>query len=535
KDTRTSASRADEYIRNFLEGESLPSAENELALHQQFLPGITLAEVNKLAKEWFPEQNRLVVVTAPQKAGLVMPDEAKLSAVIKAVPTKELKPYVDTVASATLLETPPAPGAIAKTAVKESVGVTEWELSNGVKVVLKPTTFKADEILFRATSPGGTSLVSDADFVTANAASQVIAAGGLGKFSATDLRKMMAGKVAGANPFIGELEEGLNGSAARKDLETMFQLIYLRFTQPRADAEVFKAMTGQMKTMLANQAAAPQYSFFEAFNLARYQNHPRRRMTNAAMIDEWNLDKSLAFYRDRFADASDFTFVFVGSFDLATIKPLVERYLGALPSLKRKETWKDIGVRLPTGVIEKRVEKGVEPKSQAALVFSGTLEYNATQRVALSAMAEILGTKLLETIREELGGTYSINASPSFQKNPAPEYSVTIQFGCAPERTDDLIQRVLQEVEKLKAEGPTEKQLQVQKEKMMQSYEASTQQNGYWLNQLTGKYQNNEDPAELLGVPEFYKKLDATAIQQAAKKYLNTANLIKVTLFPEKK
>ncbi len=535
KDTRPSASRADEYIRNFLEGESLPSAESELALHQQFLPGITLAEVNKLAKEWFPDQNRLVVVTAPQKAGLVMPDEAKLTAVIKAVPAKELKPYVDTLASATLIETPPAPGAIAKTAVKETIGVTEWELSNGVRVVLKPTTFKADEILFRATSPGGTSLASDQDFVTANAATQVISAGGLGKFSATDLRKLMAGKVAGATPFIGELEEGLNGSSARKDLETMFQLIYLRFTQPRADADAFKAMTAQMKTLLANQSASPQYSFFEAFNLARYNNHPRRRMMTAAMIDEWNLDKSLAFYRDRFADASDFTFVFVGSFDLATIKPLVERYLGALPALKRKETWKDVGVRPPTGVIEKRVEKGVEPKSQAALVFSGPFEYNAKQRVALSAMAEILGTKLLETIREELGGTYSINASPGYQKNPAPEYSVSIQFGCAPERTDDLIKRVLQEVEKLKAEGPTEKQLQVQKEKMLQSYEAGTQQNGYWLNQLTGIYQNNEDPTELLSVAEFYKKLDAEAIQQAAKKYLNTANLMKVTLFPEKK
>jgi zinc protease len=535
QENRLSASRADEYVRNFLQNESLPSADDEYALHQRFLPEITLAEVNKLAKEWYSGGNRLVVVNAPEKTGLVIPDESKLAAVIKAVAAEDLKPYVDTVSAAALLESIPTPGTIAKTTAKEAAGITEWELSNGVKVVLKPTTFKADEILFRATSPGGTSLASDKDYIPASAATQVITAGGVGKFSAIDLRKYMTGKVASANPFISELEEGLSGTGSRKDLETMFQLIYLRFMQPRADATAFTVQATQTRTLLANQAAVPEYAFFEALTSARYQNHLRRRLATPATVDEWNLEKSLAFYKDRFADASDFTFFFVGSFDLETIKPLVERYLGALPSIHRKEMWKDVGVRTPTGVVEKKVEKGVEPKSQVAIVFSGPFEWDQTHRVAIRSMAEVLQTRLLEAIREELGGTYSITANQSYQKFPNSVYSITIQFGCAPERTDALIKRVFEEIEKLKANGPTEKQLNDEKEALLREFETNSKQNNYLLTQISLKYQFGEDPAGIWMIPDFYKKLDGPMIQQAAKTYLNTNTFVEVTLFPEKK
>src|SRR4030095_2653733 len=183
----------------------------------------------RLAKAWLPDKNRLVVIRAPEKAGLTVPDEAKLGEGIKGISSKELKPYVDTIAATTLLESAPAPGSIVKTSKKEAIGITEWELNNGVKVVLKPTTFRNDEILFRAFSPGGTSLVSDKEYIPASTATQVVTAGGVGKFSAVDLRKLMTGKVASVSPFIGELEEGLSGNSSRRDLEMMFQLIYLRF------------------------------------------------------------------------------------------------------------------------------------------------------------------------------------------------------------------------------------------------------------------------------------------------------------------
>jgi zinc protease len=535
KENRPSGSRADEYVRNFLTNETLPSADDEYSLHKRFLPEITLAEINKLAKEWFPAQNRMIVVQAPEKSGLVIPDRAKLAAVLKAATTKDLKPYVDVVTSAALLESTPAPGSIVKTSTKEAVGITEWELSNGVKVVLKPTTFREDEILFRATSPGGTSLAGDKDYVPASTATQVITAGGVGKFSNIDLRKMLTGKIASATPFISEVEEGLSGSGSRKDLETMFQLIYLRFNQPRADPTAFTVQASQQRTFLVNQTAVPEFAFFNTLVTARYQNHLRRRPQTLEMIDEWNLEKSLAFYKDRFADASDFTFVFVGSFDVPTIKPLVERYLGSLPSIHRKESWKDVGVHTPTDIVVKRVEKGVEPKSLSAIVFSGPFEFNPMNRIIIRAMSEILQRRLLETIREELSGTYGINASPSYERVPNPTYALTIQFGSAPNRTDDLIKRVFQEIESLKTNGPTDQQVADEKEILLREFEGSSKLNNYLVNQISLRYGAGEDPAGLWLIPDNYKKLDKAMIQQAAKTYLNTNRYVEVMLFPEKK
>jgi len=535
KENRQSDSHADEYVRNFLINESLPGADLEYALHQRFLSQITLAEVNELAKEWFTDQNRFVVITAPDKAGLSVPDEAKLAAVIKAASAKELTAYVDTVASTTLMDSQPASGSITKTSTKDAVGITEWELSNGVKVVLKPTTFREDEILFRATSPGGTSLASDKDYASASSAAQIIGSGGLGRFSAIDLRKVLTGKVASANASIGELEEGLSGSSSRKDLETMFQLIYLRFTQPRADETVFGLQIAQLKTALANQRAVPEYAFSEALNSVLGQDHPRRRMLTPESVDQWNLDTSLAFYKDRFADASDFTFVFVGNFDLPTMKPLVERYLGGLPAIRRQENWKDVGARLPTGVIERKVEKGIEPKSQAAIVFSGPFEYNQANRIAIRAMVQVLQTRLLETIREELGGTYSVSVTSGYQKFPNSEYTVSVRFGCDPARTDDLVKRVFEEIEKFKATGPTDKQTTDEREAMLRDFETSSKQNAYIASQMVFKYQYGEDVAGVWEVPDYFRKLDSAMIQQAARTYLNPKNTVKVTLFPEKK
>ena len=533
-DNIVSASRADEYVRNFTQDETLPSPNDEYAMHQRFLPQITLDEVNRVAREWFPDQNRLIIVSAPEKAGLVVPDEQKLAAVVKAASSRELTAYVDTVSASTLLDAVPQPGKIARTTAIDAAGITEWQLSNGVKVVLKPTTFKEDEVIFRATSPGGTSLASDKDFIPASTATQVITAGGLGRFNIIDMRKILTGKAATVNPFIGELEEGLNGGGSRKDLETLFQLIYLRFTQPRRDETAFAAQTAQMKSLLANQTASPDYALASTIAAAMYQNHVRRRPQTLDAVNEWNLDKSLAFYKDRFADASDFTFVFVGSFDLATMKPLVERYLATLPSIRRKETWKDVGVRPTAGIIEKTVEKGIEPKSQVAIMFTGPFEYDETHRLTIRAMAHMLQGNLLQAIREDLGGTYSITASPTFQRIPRPEYLFAIRFGCDPQRTDALLKRVFQEIEEFKMNGPSERQVSDEKAALLREFETSSSQNSFLLGQIMTKYQNGEDVRSVWYAPELYRKLSAEMIQQAAKAYLNVSNRVQVTLNPEK-
>jgi zinc protease len=535
KDNQQSSVYAAEYVRHVTQRESIPGIVYENALYQRFVPEITLAEINALAKDWSPDRNRVVVVSAPQKDGLAIPTEAQLAPMIAAIATKPLEPYAATTTAAALLDALPSPGRVVATTTKPEFGITEWELSNGVTVVLKPTTFKADEILFSAFSPGGTSLASDADYIAANTAGQVVPLGGVGKFSMIELRNVLAGKVASASPSIGEHEERMSGGGSLADLETMFQLIYLRFTAPRADPTLFGVAVNQLKAILTNQAATPEFAFSQALNTALTQDHPRARIPTIETLAQMNLEKSMAFYRDRFADASDFTFIFVGSFDTEQLRPHVERYLASLPALPRKETWKDHGMRPPEAVVEKRVEKGIEPKSRAAIVFTGPFTYNQVNRVAIRAMADVLETRLREVLREDLGGTYSVSAGASYSKIPVPEYSLAIEFGASPERTDALVKTVFEQLELLKTAGPTEQQVQVVREQLLRDFETNMKQNGYILSQLVPRYQFGESLQEFLGIPELYKKLDAAAIQAAAKLYLNPKTYVKVTLFPEKR
>ncbi len=536
KDKSPSGPLADEFVRNFIHDEPIPGIVNEFALNQRFLPQITLAEVNALAKEWLPDRNRLVVVSAPEKDRPGLPTEVAMAGVIKAASGAPLKAYVDAVSTQPLLAQLPSPGSIATTSTKEAVGVTEWQLSNGVRVVLKPTTFQQDEILFRAVSPGGTSLASDADFVPAETASQVIAAGGLGTLGNTDLNKILAGTNVGVRVDIGQTEQRLSGGAARKDLETMFQLIYLRFTAPRADPVAFRVLTQQLKTALAHQDALPDAAFIQTLDAALSQDHPRAQPMTAARVDQMNLEKSLAFYKDRFADASGFTFVFVGSFDLATIKPLVTRYLGSLPSLHRNETARDVGIHPPAGVVERQVKRGIEPKSQVSIVFSGPFPQNdEMHRVVVRAMAETLSGNLQGTLREQLGGTYGVSVEPRFANRPTDEYRLTINFGCDPTRTDSLVKTTFQLIEQFKASGPGDGQIVDERAALVRDFETNSHQNGYLLDRILFKYEHHENVEDVFDMRPFYDQLTATLLRDAARTYLNPNRYVEVTLLPEAK
>jgi len=533
---RDSDSRTDEYTRNFLEDEALPTIWQELAFHRRFLPGITLNEVNALAKEWFPERNRLVIVSAPDQSGVTLPTDAQLAAVIKAASSKPLAPYVDTVGTRPLLDTSPTPGAIAKTTIRAGAGITEWTLSNGAMVVLKPTTLNEDQIMFRATAPGGTSLADDADYIPARVADLVVPAGGVGSFSAVALSKLLDGKTAGANPFIEDVDEGLNGGSTPQDLETMFQLIYLRFTEPRADRTAFGVLSAQVKSLLASQLASPDVVFNQTVEAAVSQDHPRLRPETPASVDRWNLDKSMAFYRARFADASNFTFVFVGSFTPESIKPLVEKYIGSLPATHAHETWRDVGIRPPTGIVHKTVEQGIAPKSEVAIVFKGPFQFDDAHRLAMRAMALVLQSRLNDAIRQELGGTYSITASQTVEKAPRPEYTVRIDWTCDPTRTGDLVQRVLQEIEFVKATPLEQGQMTLVREALRREFEANSQDNGYLLNQISERYADGDAAgvATIWNLPDRLGLLTAGAIQEAAQRSLNTTNYVIVTQVPGK-
>jgi zinc protease len=533
KDKSPSGPLADEFVRNFIQGEPIPGIVYEFGLNQRFLPEITLAEVNLLAKDWMPNRNRVVEITAPESDRRSLPNEATLAAIIDKADSAPLTAYVDTVSTQPLLAHLPSNGTIATTSTNEALGITEWRLSNGALVVLKPTMFQQDEILFQAVSPGGTSLASDRDFIPAATAAAVIAQGGLGELSRVNLEKLLAGTTAFVGADIGGTEERLTGGATRADLETMFQLIYLTFTAPRADPVAFRVLSDQLKVTLANRAAMPDTVFGEALDAAVNQNHLRARPLTPARLNQLNLDTSLAFYKDRFADASDFTFVFVGSFDLATLRPFVERYLASLPALYRNETAKNVDMNPPAGVVEIEVRSGIEPQSQVSIVFSGTFQNDEKHRVIARAMAESLAGNLHTTLRENLGGTYGVSVEPAFTKHPTEEYRLTIHFASDPARTESLTRAAFRVIEQFKTNGPSTGQVRDARVASMRDFETNSQQNAYLLNRIVFKYAYNEDVTDIFNMRPFYDQLTAPVLRDAARAYLNTERYVQVTLLPE--
>jgi zinc protease len=525
---------ADEYGRNFLQKEPIPGIGYEYALHQRFVPEITLAEVNALANDWVPDRNRVVSVTAPRKPGVTMPTEARLASAIDAGTKTAVKAYVDNVSTEPLLAPLPAPGKVVKTTTKAELGITEWELSNGVRVVLRPTDFKQDEILVRAVSPGGTSLASDGDFVAAETAAAVISRGGLGKLSENVLERMMAGKNAVVEPQISATDEGLRGGTTRRDLETMFQLIYLTFTQPRADPEAFKTLIGQWTATLTNRQALPETVFDDTVEEAVTQGHPRAKSLTLAQLPQMKLETSYAFYKSRFADASDFTFVFVGTIDLEAIKPLVERYLGSLPAQRKPETVRDVGIRPPGGIVERQVRKGLDPRSQVSVVFTGPFQNTQSSRVIMRAMAETLEGNLQRTLREDLGGTYGVSVTPEFEQRPRGTYRITIAFACDPARMNALVTALFRDIEQFRRTGPSLGQVNDQRLALARDLETNSRSNTYLLNQLVYKYEYGEDPADVYMMDKYYQQITAASVRDAAQMYLDLSRYVKVTLLPER-
>jgi zinc protease len=532
RDEHQSGTLADEYIRNFMQQEPIPGINYEFALVKRFLPTLTLAEVNQIAKTWLPDRNRVVAVSGPQKPGVSLPDEAKLTAIITGGSGSGLTAYVDEVTQKPLLDKPPTPGRIVKTEEKKEFGITEWTLSNGARVVVKPTTFARDQILFRAFSPGGTSLAADSDFIAADTASQVVSQGGLGHWTRIDLAKKLVGNSASVRPEIDEMREGLIGGSEKDDLETLFQLTYLTVAEPRADPEAFRAMTGQLRAGLANRNAEPEAAFNDTLNAALTQNHVRSRPLTTELVGEMSLEKSLAFYKDRFADLSDFTFVFVGSIDVPALKPLVERYLASLPSLKRVEKGRDVGIRPPDGVVERVVRSGREPKSQVSVIFSGPFVNTPRERLILRGMTDALEGNLQRVLREELGGTYGVSVDPQFAKLPTPSYRVAITFACDPARTDALVKALFDTVTLFKANGPGENQMADARAALGRDYEVNSKENSYLLSQLAFAYEHGEDLQGVFDRRSLHDQLTATAVAEAARRYLDLQRYVKVTMVP---
>ncbi|WP_126243353.1 M16 family metallopeptidase [Chitinophaga rhizosphaerae] len=533
KDKIASNTFVQAYLRNYMYGTPVLSPDFRYEITKKFLAEITLAEINAAAKKMIGNDNNLtIIVQAPEKEKATLPTADQLLAAIRDA-GKGLTPYEDNKVNKPLLENKPIAGKVTKTEKIESIGVTRLTLSNGVVIYLKPTDFKNDQIIFSSFGQGGVSQADDKDYMAVNYAGN-IPSDGIGEFDNPSLRRLLAGTTASGSSYIDELYQGYGGSASPKDLETALQLVYAHATNPRKDPVVFKKNMEEYAIYLQNADDSPENVFNDTVTAVLSSNSIREKKATVAELGQVSLDRSFEFYKNRFADNSGQTFVFVGNFDVAAITPLLETYLGGLPATGKAEKFVDRGVRPRTGKIERIVKKGIEDKAMVKLFFYNDFDYAPENNIQLSALSDILEFKVLERLREKEGGVYSPNVGVGYEKYPYGNYNLSVSFSCAPANVDKLVNAVLDEIAKLKQNGATADDVTKFKAEYRRALEVNMRENNFWLGYLTGKFKNGEDPTSVLTTNERLEKVTEASVKAAAAKYLNNANYFKAALVPEK-
>lgn len=525
----------DEYVRNFLSSESIPGIANEYAMYTVQVPGISLEEVNTVAKALTADTNRLVYVTGPATGTTKLPAPADLLATIAAREKAMIKPYEEKVVAASLLPVKPVAGKVVSRKEDKVMGVTNLVLSNGVTVTLKSTDFKNDQILMGSTRPGGKNYYGLADKFNAEYAVNIVSAMGIGSFSPTDLRKMLAGKTVSVNPMISDVSDGFKGNSGNKDIETMLQLVHLYVTKPRKDTALFSSFVQRNKSQYAALGANPQNAFIDTMFSVMYNKNPLAPIAVPKVVyfDKINVDRSLAIYKERIGDASGMHFVFVGSFSIDSMVPLLETYLGSLPSSGKKFVPKDNGVRPVKGNTKLMVNKGKEQKSLILSFFTGEVPYSEDMELKAQAISEILNIRIIEEFREKIQGIYGGGLYASLEKYPYSNYSVVLQLPCGPEKVDTLLKATKLEFEAIMAKGPQQSYLDKVKKQWLEQYKTSMKENGTWLSELLEQNSQGADAKYFLQYEQMVEKLTVKDVQSAAKILLNSKNQFTAVLLPE--
>lgn len=535
RDKTESRNFAQEYVSNFLTGEPMPGISAEYKLYKEYLDGIKLSEVNAFASKWITDgADCVVVITAPDKASTKMPTDERIREIVTGMQKLDLKPYEDKVVNKGLVEGELKGSRIIQTIKMPEFGITQVDLGNGIHVMMKPTEFKNDEILFTAYSWGGWSLYPEKDYMSAANCDQIIDESGIGEFDAVALEKALSGKIAGCSPYVGELSEGVNGSCSPKDVETMFQLIYNYFTSPRKDSTAFLSFMDTQKGLIQNKSADPNSVFRDTISYVMSGYNFRYRPTTLQTLSEINLERAFEIYKERFSDASGFRFYFVGNFKTEELVPLIKKYLGSLPSLNKKEMWKDIGVQSPKGTFNRIVKKGIEPKAAVVLKFEMPFVYNRNNRNEVNALNKLLNIRLREVLREEKSGVYGVGCRYSPQHYPKEKLEMTISFGCAPDNVDMLVQSAMNVLNEVKSAGCDDKNLLKIKETSLRERETLMRENQFWLNTISSNDENGEDLNDLNKYNDWVNSLKKEDFLKFSGKYLQLENMAKFILLPEK-
>lgn len=532
KDKEKNEKYVNECVNNFLEGEPMAGIQFEYMFAANILPSITIDEINAFAKSIITDQNLVVTVTGPKKDDIKMPTVDEISKAISEVKAEKIEAYVDNVSTKPLVEKNPASGKVKSIKEDKVFGTTEWTLSNGAKVVFKKTDFKADEIQLTAFSQGGVSLADVKILPSASMSSQLVANGGVGEFTSTDLDKMLAGKVVSVQPIIDDNIEGFMGSSSPKDFETMLQLVYLYSTQPRDDEQTCNTFMERMKAYYANVGADPRMNFRDTISIMMANRNPRVMPVNVDYLNKVNYKQSLDFYKTRFADASDFVYVFTGNVNPEEVKGLIETYIGGLPSINRTEKAKDNGVRAPKGKAQNLFVKPLQTqKSSIYIAYTGDVDYTLENLVAVDVIGSILRIRYTEEIREKEGATYGVSVRANAKKFPVPSFSAAINFDTDPKLKDKMIGIVYNEIKSMMTDGPSDVNIGKAKEFLLKQYDQNQRENSYWSNAIRAKYVNGIDiNSKYL---EVVNGLTPAKVKAIAEKMFGQGNIVEVVMSPK--
>ena len=528
-----SQSYADQYLNHFLGKSPAPGIEYYYSATARIVPAIRLEEINNIIKEYQHDINRDIFVVAPGSQQAQLPSEATLLSWFSVVQKSDVTAYKEDEGSGSLITQLPVPGSIIKKTDNPQLGTTTLVLSNGVTVILKPTVFKNNEIQLYGFSPGGTSLYSDADFESASNATALVRSSGLGTYNATQLRNYLSGKNVQIAPYISERYEGISGASGKEDLPQAFELIHAYFTSPRMDQDFFAASIAQARTNVVNRRSSPSAVFSDTVSTLLYGNNIRKTTPTLERINNINADRALAIYKERFADASDFVFTVVGSFTVDEIEPLLLKYLATLQANGRKETARDPGLYPPDKGFSATIRKGKDDKATVAMAYVGKYTYSQQENLLMDALSACLHIRLLERLREEEGGIYTVNVTPATYKYPVNRFSLNISFATSPLQREKLIAAVKDELRKIKENGPSKENVGKFIAEQQRTMELKLKDNGFWLDRIVYENREQEDIKGLLHYNDLLNQVTPDKIKEMAVKYFNEDNLFVFVLIPE--
>jgi zinc protease len=494
RDKQRNSSYSQQYVSAFVDGEPIPGIEFEYQFMNAVAPNIPVEAINQTIKQLIGDENMVIAITGPKKEGLVYPTEEELLAVLASVKAETIEPYAEQVIDEPLVATPPAPGKITKEEKDQALNATVWTLQNGMKVILKNTDFKDDEIIMTATSMGGYSQFAANDPINSKLMNAIMRVGGVGNFSATDLPKVLAGKTASARPGISLITQSFNGASSIKDFETMLQLVYLYFTAPRKDTDAFQSYVQRMETQLKNQEAEPMVAFNDSITYAMYGDNPLSARIKLDDIKKLDYDRIMEMYKQQFSNPGSFVFTFVGNIDEAKVRPVIEQYLASLPGKAVKGDFTKVPMDFIAGESTNIFQREMQnPKASVFDAYSGTIERTLKNQILMSMFDQILDIVYTEKIREEEGGTYGVSTAGAISRYPEGQTVLQISFDTDPEKMAHLNGIIHEVLKDIAVNGPRDADFQKVKEYMNKNYTERLKENSYWLNVLDNRYFYGED------------------------------------------